>query len=166
MDESRFLAVRAILCHRCVPSRKDRTVKKMCALVAVAITSLVPAVVLSHGGTALAVCHGWTPFDVTSRGEPGGIAVGQESPKIGVCNHNGGYQSRMRKVGGPAGVCFVARYQTALGVYDSNCTSSSLWQNGPVISNDPFRNGPLYFCTFAIDILLICGDGPWTNNGY
>ena len=144
---------------------------RVCRRLLIVLVSFSVALVGDYGvmgaKPTLAVCHGPSPFKVTGSSAWG--AQGQEEAKLGVCNNNGGYQSRLRRSWTPPldpSACFIARYETALGVYQSNPICDGTWRNGPIISGDSLKNGPLYFCAMTYDGINICGDGPWTNKGY
>lgn len=118
------------------------------------------------------VCHNSTPYDVVMNDKAGFWA--RENPKIGVCNNNGGYQSRFRLTRPPrdpqiTGGVFLS-YQTAFGTYYSVVTKSTTYVNGPVLSVST-KNAPLYF-NYAADASFvgttdtIILSGPWSNYGF
>jgi len=126
------------------------------------MAAMVLAVCISPTWTdhVSAVCHGTSPFYVNSGDNLGNF--GREEPKVGVCNWNSGYQSRFRKTGGDG--CTMIQYAGSNGRYASNCTTSTLFVNGPVFS-DPSKSAPLYFCTVST-YFPMCDSGPWTNYGF
>ena len=129
------------------------------------ITLAAGGVAGQPGAVAHAVCHNSSSFIVSATLDFG--AVVQEESKIGVCNNNGGYQGRHRLKSGTLAECFFTMYGSQNGAHSSPCTTSTLWQNGPLFT-DPGKKAPLWFCFGGQDWedYLICPSGPWTNEGF
>ena len=125
------------------------------------------AITVGYGpvpGHVNAVCHGTAGFRVTPSNFQ--YAQGSEEPRSGVCNGDRWYASRVRRVATrAASYCVIARYTLPDGLVYSNCTTSSVWVNGPVFRSST-GNAPLYFIESSLDDLLIPTSGPWTNYGF
>ena len=153
--------------HRLTRSAMKCTVFQIRRMLLSSVLLLASLLAVAEPTPASAVCHGSSSFMVSSGSQGLEAAGGQEVSKVGVCNNNGGYQSSIRKTSGPASACFVVIYYTSLGVYTTNCVSSSSWQNGSVIVGDPDKNAPMYFCPASIGgLVYVCTSGPWSNYGY